>query len=57
MNRESKVGPGAADKMKVTDILIERHDFIISTSEGDNISASLLLLPLSSVIDASNLKF
>ena len=40
LNRESKLAPGVADKMKVTDILIERHDFIISSSEGGRISAA-----------------
>ena len=39
LNRESKLAPGVADKMKVTDILIERHDFIISSSEGETAPA------------------
>ena len=40
--------------MKVTDNLIEKQDFIISSSEGGNITAPGSWL---SVIDASNLKF
>ena len=55
LNWESKLAPGGADKMKVTDILIERHDFIISPSEGDNITAAAP--DWLSVTDASNLKF